>query len=67
MTSFIPFNKPFVAGNELAYIQEAIANGHLSGNGPFTKIGQVSHEVDTFTDALADDGQDYDWSVNALY
>ena len=37
MTSFIPFNKPFVAGNELAYIQEAIANGHLSGNGPFTK------------------------------
>jgi dTDP-4-amino-4,6-dideoxygalactose transaminase len=33
----IPFNKPFVAGDELAYIQEAIANGHLSGNGPFTK------------------------------
>ncbi len=33
----VPFNKPFVAGDELAYIQEAIANGHLSGNGPFTK------------------------------
>jgi dTDP-4-amino-4,6-dideoxygalactose transaminase len=41
MTRFIPFNKPFVAGNELAYIQEAIANGHLSGNGPFTKRCQA--------------------------
>jgi dTDP-4-amino-4,6-dideoxygalactose transaminase len=39
--SAIPFNKPFVAGNELAYIQEAIANGHLSGNGPFTKRCQA--------------------------
>jgi len=37
----IPFNKPFVAGNELAYIEQAIANGHLSGNGPFTKRCQA--------------------------
>ena len=37
----IPFNKPFVAGNELAYIKEAIANGHLSGNGPFTQRCQA--------------------------
>lgn len=33
----IPFNRPFVAGNEYAYIQEAINNGHISGDGPFTK------------------------------
>jgi dTDP-4-amino-4,6-dideoxygalactose transaminase len=36
-----PFNKPFVTGNELAYIQEAINNGHLSGNGVFTKRCQT--------------------------
>lgn len=34
----IPFNKPFIAGKELEYIAMAInENGHLSGNGPFTK------------------------------
>jgi len=33
----IPFNRPFVVGTELDYIQQAIANGHLSGNGIFTK------------------------------
>jgi dTDP-4-amino-4,6-dideoxygalactose transaminase len=37
----IPFNKPYITGNELRYIQEAIYNGHLSGNGPFTKRCQV--------------------------
>ena len=31
----IPFNKPYATGDELGYIQEAIDNGHLSGNGPF--------------------------------
>lgn len=31
----VPFNKPFVTGNELGYIQEAIDNSHLAGNGPF--------------------------------
>jgi dTDP-4-amino-4,6-dideoxygalactose transaminase len=36
-----PFNKPFVTGNELDYIQEAINNGHLSGNGIFTKRCQA--------------------------
>ena len=41
MSRIIPFNKPFVTGNELAYIQEAIVNGHLSGNGPFTKKCQA--------------------------
>src|SRR3954451_23058357 len=31
----ITFNRPYATGRELAYIQEAIDNLHLSGNGPF--------------------------------
>jgi dTDP-4-amino-4,6-dideoxygalactose transaminase len=33
----IPFNKPCFAGMEQSYIAQAIANGHVSGDGPFTK------------------------------
>ncbi|MEW6675093.1 MAG: dTDP-4-amino-4,6-dideoxygalactose transaminase [Nitrospirota bacterium] len=33
----IPFNRPYMTGKELEYISQAYANGHLSGNGPFTK------------------------------
>jgi len=33
----IPFNKPYMTGRELGYIAEAHANGHLSGDGPFTR------------------------------
>jgi dTDP-4-amino-4,6-dideoxygalactose transaminase len=33
----IPFNKPYMTGKELFYITQAHANGHLSGDGPFTK------------------------------
>lgn len=33
----IPFNRPHATGDEFAYIQEAIDNLHLSGNGPFTE------------------------------
>lgn len=33
----IPFNKPFTTGKELEYIQQAISNTHLSGNGEFTQ------------------------------
>lgn len=33
----IPFNKPFLTGNELEYITQAHANGHLAGNGEFSK------------------------------
>ena len=33
----IPFNKPYVAGKEFEYIQQAIDNLHLSGDGPFTR------------------------------
>jgi dTDP-4-amino-4,6-dideoxygalactose transaminase len=38
MSTFpIPFNKPSLAGNEFAYIHEAIESGHISGDGAFTK------------------------------
>jgi len=33
----IPFNKPYMTGRELAYIAQAHANGHLAGNGAFSK------------------------------
>ncbi len=33
----IPFNRPCLAGNEYKYMAEAIANGHASGDGPFTR------------------------------
>ena len=33
----IPFNVPCLVGHERAYIAEAIASGHLSGDGRFTK------------------------------
>ena len=35
MTEVIPFNRPYATGAEFGYIREAIANAHLSGNGPF--------------------------------
>ncbi|TGE23226.1 dTDP-4-amino-4,6-dideoxygalactose transaminase [Hymenobacter metallicola] len=37
----IPFNKPYLAGRELEYIQQALANGKLSGNGYFTQQSQA--------------------------
>ena len=37
MSEKIPFNKPFIVGKELYYIAQAVQNGHLSGDGPFTK------------------------------
>ena len=33
----IPFNKPFMTGKELWNIAQAHANGHLAGNGLFSK------------------------------
>ena len=33
----IPFNKPYAAGKEPEYIQDAINRGHISGNGYYTK------------------------------
>lgn len=34
----IPFNKPSFAGNENRYIADAIARGHISGDGHYTKL-----------------------------
>jgi dTDP-4-amino-4,6-dideoxygalactose transaminase len=34
----IPFNKPFMTGKELEYISKAHADGHLAGDGVFTRI-----------------------------
>ncbi len=33
----VDFNKPTLVGNELAYIQEAIQNRHISGDGGFSR------------------------------
>lgn len=33
----IPFNKPWISGNEYRYMAEAVEQGHISGDGPFTK------------------------------
>lgn len=33
----IPFNKPYMTGKELWYIAQAHANGHLAGDGSFSK------------------------------
>lgn len=33
----IPFNRPSLVGNEMEYVAQAVANGHISGDGGFTK------------------------------
>ena len=33
----IPFNRPSFAGLEMLYVNEAVASGHISGDGSFTK------------------------------
>lgn len=40
----IPFNKPYLTGNETKYIIEAVNSGHISGNGIFTKKCQKHFE-----------------------
>ena len=37
MSQRIPFNRPCLAGNEYKYIADAISDGHISGDGRFTK------------------------------
>ncbi|WP_299837371.1 dTDP-4-amino-4,6-dideoxygalactose transaminase [uncultured Tenacibaculum sp.] len=41
----IPFNKPFLIGNELEYIKESVSSGKISGNGNFTKKCQSYFEL----------------------
>ena len=45
----IPFNKPYMTGNELANIAQAHVNGHLSGDGIFTQHCQNWLEKTTGT------------------
>jgi dTDP-4-amino-4,6-dideoxygalactose transaminase len=44
MTIRIPFNKPCVVGSELIYVGQAVAGGHASGDGPFTRRAQAMLE-----------------------
>lgn len=36
----LPFNKPYLTGNETNYLEEAVATGKISGNGVFTSKSQ---------------------------
>ncbi len=36
-TYAIPFNRAYITGNENRYMAQAYANGHISGDGPYTK------------------------------
>ena len=40
----IPFNKPYITGKEVHYIYSAVAKGHISGNGYYTKKCQSYFE-----------------------
>lgn len=40
----IPFNKPWITGNEVKYIEHAVKLGHISGNGHYTKKCQTFFE-----------------------
>jgi dTDP-4-amino-4,6-dideoxygalactose transaminase len=37
MSTQIPFNRPFIVGKELYYMAQAVQNGHLAGDGSFTR------------------------------
>ncbi len=37
MTTHIPFNRPYITGNEFKYIEQALGSNHASGDGAFTK------------------------------
>lgn len=45
----IPFNKPRVIGKEIEYIQDVIENGHLCGDGKYTKLCHEWLEKNTGT------------------
>ena len=38
LTEEIPFNKPYIIGKELIYIEDAVKTGKLSGNGKYSKL-----------------------------
>jgi dTDP-4-amino-4,6-dideoxygalactose transaminase len=44
MMHSIAFNKPFISGNELNYISDAVSSGKISGDGKYTKHCQKFFE-----------------------
>lgn len=40
----IPFNKPYISGKELSYIEDAVNRGKISGNGYYTQKCQTFFE-----------------------
>ncbi|MGL2965403.1 dTDP-4-amino-4,6-dideoxygalactose transaminase [Flavobacterium sp. XGLA_31] len=40
----IPFNKPYLSGNETKYIEDAVKSGKISGNGKYTQQCQAFFE-----------------------
>lgn len=40
----IPFNKPYISGKELSYIEDAVSRGKISGNGYYTQKCQSFFE-----------------------
>lgn len=48
MTEEIPFNRPCLVGQEMNYVAQAVANGHSSAKGPFTKKAEqlLTRELD---------------------
>jgi dTDP-4-amino-4,6-dideoxygalactose transaminase len=47
MNEQIPFNKPYMTGQELENIRTAHENGHLSGDGHFTRYCHTWLETQT--------------------
>lgn len=42
----IPFNKPVTVGKELDYVQQSLLNGHVSGDGKFSKkVHQLLQDI----------------------
>jgi dTDP-4-amino-4,6-dideoxygalactose transaminase len=41
MSRYLPFNRPHLTGREFGNMQQAVANLHLSGDGPFTRRCQA--------------------------
>jgi dTDP-4-amino-4,6-dideoxygalactose transaminase len=37
VSPIIPFNRPFLAAREREYVTQAVASGHTSGDGPYTR------------------------------
>ncbi len=48
----IPLNKPYIAGNELDYIREAVDRGQLAGDGHFTRCCHELLEAQTGADKV---------------